>query len=126
MLSVFKKGLKFSYNMYLKSSEVRCSCKYDECKHTLIHDSVIDDFYKTRMDFGEYIVVTSGYRCQRWNKEVGGINGSFHTLGMAIDLASPNLNRLETTARKYFDVVIRYDKFIHCHNEQVTTKGEKI
>lgn len=125
MLSVFTKGTKFSFNMYLKHSEVSCGCKHPECKHTFIDDSVVDSFYKTRMDFGEYIVVTSGFRCQRHNKEVGGINGSFHSLGMAADLASPNLDRLESIARKYFDVVIRYDSFIHCHNDQITKKDNK-
>ena len=108
--------------MYLKHSEIECNCKYEECTHTIIDDSVVDSFYRTRLDFGDYIVVTSAFRCQRWNKEVGGIDTSFHKVGMALDITSPSLDRLEGIARKYFDVVIRYDKFIHCHNDRMNKK----
>lgn len=126
MLSVFKKRTRFSFNMYLKHSEVSCRCEYEECKYTFISDTVIDSFYKTRVDFGSYIVVTSGFRCQMHNKDEKGINGSYHTLGSAIDLASADLDILERIAVKYFDKVIRYPKFIHCHNSEVTEKENKV
>lgn len=40
-----------------------------------------------RNAFGAPIVVTSGFRSKALNKAVGGANNSYHTMGMAADIA---------------------------------------
>ena len=39
-----------------------------------------------REKFGNPITVTSGYRCEKLNKEVGGVSNSDHKFGYAADL----------------------------------------
>jgi len=48
-----------------------------------------------RDKYGKCITVTSGYRCQRLNKAVGGSLTSQHALGQAVDitLGTPTLNK---------------------------------
>ena len=42
-----------------------------------------------RESWGGPICVSSGYRCPELNKEVGGVEGSYHTRGMAADIYDP-------------------------------------
>lgn len=42
---------------------------------------------KLREEFGHPIYINSGFRCPKHNLEVGGVKGSFHTLGVAVDIA---------------------------------------
>lgn len=37
------------------------------------------------------IIVTSGYRCEEYNKKVGGVPRSYHLLGMAADIKVPGM-----------------------------------
>lgn len=39
---------------------------------------------------GTPLVVTSGYRCRVLNDKIGGVPNSYHTKGMAADLAAPD------------------------------------
>lgn len=39
---------------------------------------------------GHPIYITSGSRCPTYNKRVGGVHNSEHTLGQAIDVVTPN------------------------------------
>lgn len=47
------------------------------------------------------IIITSGYRCLRLNRAVGGVPTSQHMRGEAADIFIPNLE----TGRKYFDFI---------------------
>ncbi len=43
--------------------------------------------------------ITSGFRCNRHNESVGGADRSFHTLGMAADVACPDGMKAEDLAQ---------------------------
>lgn len=43
---------------------------------------------KIRTTYSKPIIVTSGYRCEKLNKAVGGAKGSQHRLGQAADIRS--------------------------------------
>lgn len=43
---------------------------------------------KIRTIYGKPMIVTSGYRCEKLNKAVGGAKGSQHRLGQAADIRS--------------------------------------
>lgn len=45
---------------------------------------------KARGIAGVPFKITSGYRTPEHNAEVGGVDGSSHTLGLAVDLAVPD------------------------------------
>ena len=39
---------------------------------------------------GEPLIITSGYRSESWNAKVGGVEGSSHTKGLAVDISIRN------------------------------------
>ena len=49
-----------------------------------IASSLLDDLQSLRDKYGS-LVITSGYRCAKYNKHVGGINTSKHLIGQAAD-----------------------------------------
>lgn len=121
-IEIIPKGNKKRLNDYLTHSEIQCRCSYSECTRTLVLLSTATSFYLTRKAYGRPVRVNSGFRCQKHNKDVGGRENSFHQIGFAIDIMPEgaytlgDLNKLDDTARLYFDVVLRYDNFLHCHN----------
>jgi len=112
----------------LSAKEYACKCRSKLCHLTLVDPNLIKSFQKLRGTYGKPIRVTSGFRCINHNKKVGGLLLSYHTRGMAIDLApgesvnAPHykyeLERLRILACDFFDVIIVYDDqgFVHCHN----------
>ena len=106
-------------NKFLTHNEFKCKCRSLVCTRTLIYSSVIDSFNRVREEYGVAVYVNSGFRCQYHNKKVGGVPNSYHTIGAAIDIRPKypeDLDYLETLAKQHFDVVIKYDTFLHCHN----------
>lgn len=108
---------------FLTLSEYKCKCKYETCTRTLILASTVRSFTKLRADWGAPLVLNSAFRCERHNIDIGGSEGSFHKIGAAIDIRPASdiftvehLDRLEALAYTHFDVVLRYDSFVHCHN----------
>lgn len=117
-VTIIPKSSQDRFNVYLSHQEFRCRCSYPDCSYTLVLDRTVSSFFLTRKHFGKPIIVTSGFRCQRHNKDVKGLATSFHLRGAAIDLAPSDgeLDLLEHYARIFFDTVVRYDTFVHCHN----------
>lgn len=44
--------------------------------------------------FGQPILITSGYRCERLNTSVGGVSSSQHLQGLACDIVVKDLDKL--------------------------------
>lgn len=65
-------------------SEFSCRCG---CGFNCIDQRVIDLAQTIRDTLGVPIHVNSGCRCEKHNKAFGGVSGSFHTKGLAADLA---------------------------------------
>lgn len=105
---------------HLYAEEVECRCGYKECRGYKMSLDTILAFEFTRKEFGKPIKVNSGFRCEKHNVDVGGVDHSRHVLGQALDLRAKNSNdlrRLGVIAKKHFDVVLEYDTFVHCHME---------
>jgi len=119
---VFNKSQDAFLAPTLTLSEFRCQCDHSECTRTLVLAATVKSFQCLRRAFNQPIQVNSAFRCQIHNKEVGGIDTSFHKTGSAMDLRPvgdftvEELDRLEELAILYFDTVLRYEGFIHCHN----------
>jgi len=103
-----------------EDNEIACKCNSELCTHTLVAESTMKSMINLRRIHEPCIVVTSWFRCQTHNasESVNGKKDSKHLLGLAVDLWSPDLDLLERQAREEFETVIRYDRFIHCHNEE--------
>lgn len=70
-----------------------------------------------RERFAVPMIITSGYRCERLNKLVGGVNNSQHIKGEAVDFCFAGFNRKEMVAAFFeiaeefnFDQLIYYKK----------------
>lgn len=57
------------------------------CSTVLIDDALATYLQKIRDHFGKPVTINSGYRCATHNKNIGGATGSYHTKGMAADIA---------------------------------------
>lgn len=62
-----------------------------------------------RCAYGEAIHITSGFRCPRLNKAVGGVANSQHLKGLAADLRASDLKRLKQSV---IDSGIPFDQLI--------------
>jgi hypothetical protein len=67
-------------------------------------------------------IITSDYRNESHNKEVGGVSDSKHLRGLALDIVpkkgcSKSYNELAIEAKEWFDVVVVYDTHLHVHEE---------
>lgn len=62
--------------------EFRCPC----CGRLTIDSRILDNLQHLRTELGRPITVTSGYRCWRHNRTVGGGSNSLHLQGLAVDL----------------------------------------
>lgn len=74
---------------YFKESEFTCKCG---CGLNNINLAVVKIADKVREHFGSPAIVTSGTRCQKHNKEVGGVSNSRHLQGKAIDMYVKGVN----------------------------------
>lgn len=79
---------------------------------TALVDNILDPL---REAYGKPITVTSGYRCSRLNRSVGGVKGSHHLRGMAADIVGTPPTREEN--RRLFDLArakgLPYCQLIH-------------
>jgi hypothetical protein len=66
------------------ASEFRCPC----CGEARVSRRLVKLAEALRERLGRPILVTSGYRCRKHNREVGGAPASRHMAGRALDMAA--------------------------------------
>lgn len=74
---------------YFVGAEFACKCHRCEGKVNVgegIHPRLFDVLDAIREKLGVPVYVTSGYRCPRHNKDVGGAKNSQHVIGTAADI----------------------------------------
>ena len=62
--------------------EFQCPC----CHTVMLSPSLALKLQSLRLKWGGPLIINSGYRCERHNKEVGGARLSLHRRGMAADV----------------------------------------
>lgn len=67
---------------HFQSKEFECRC----CHHTKMNQRLINKLEQLRSALGKPIIITSGYRCPKHNKNVGGAKHSQHMNGNAADI----------------------------------------
>lgn len=84
-----------------------------------LHPKLLRCLDATREDEGCAMIVTSGYRTWRHNREVGGVKNSRHRLGTAADVIFKEPGHTPTTIRTFrangAAKVIYYPKTGHFH-----------
>ena len=71
---------------YFKREEFTCP----DCGQNEIKDELIEKLDKAREIAGVPFVITSGFRCPKHNKEIGGSPTSSHLKGLAADIKTSN------------------------------------
>lgn len=95
-------------------SEFQCKC----CCHVKIWAPLLHHLEALRLFWKNPLVITSGFRCLRHNKKIGGVAHSLHTQGRAVDIVvmksrQPFFCKLAKKAG--FTSIIAYGKrnFVH-------------
>lgn len=84
----------------------------------VVHDDLLNLLNRIRRKWGRPIIVNSGYRSPEWNKKVGGVDGSYHTKGLAADIRPEHQQDLIDLQDLCLDLnldggVGLYDTFVH-------------
>lgn len=74
--------MKVSKSKNFTESEYECP----HCSKCEMDASFVLMLEKLRVRFREPIILNSAYRCERRNKDVGGVPASAHTKGCAVDI----------------------------------------
>jgi len=73
-----KAGIK-----HFKPEEFLCRCG---CGEVVIDSRVLDILEKLRKHLKKPVVINSAYRCVKHNRAIGGVPGSAHIRGYAVDI----------------------------------------
>lgn len=80
-----------------KPEELMCPC----CGVCKMDKKLLTNLQALRNLLARPLIITSGYRCEKHNREIGGTTRSRHLTGQAVDIA---LNKVATSdKRKYLD-----------------------
>ena len=79
---------------YFKDSEFNCPC----CGKNIMKNGIKQIADEIREHFGRPATITSGTRCEKHNREVGGVSNSYHLTGNAIDIYVQGVNGQELLA----------------------------
>lgn len=74
---------------HFKQSEFRCKCG---CGGIKPNQHLMAVLQLVRIHFNQPVVITSGYRCETHNKNVGGAPKSKHVEGIAADIKVKNID----------------------------------
>lgn len=115
-LRQYKKGVKTKLTKNFYSNEFDCKCQNSDCKWTIIDLDHVKKLQQLRDEFKDVLIITSGYRCEKHNKAVGGATRSRHLFGDAADIVLAKTPPKETANKAEelnFTGVGRYNKFTH-------------
>lgn len=86
-VKTYQENSKTQLSKNFNSYEFRCGLGSPcACSTILIDDKLVEYLQKIRDHFGKSITITSAYRCDSYNKRIGGATGSYHSRGMACDI----------------------------------------
>ena len=102
---------------WFKEKEFACKCcgQLPPLARENVKALVREVLDPVREKLGMPIVVNSGYRCERHNKDVGGVKNSQHLVGQAADIHCEDNERLKQLIIENgkFDQLITYPTFLH-------------
>lgn len=79
-------NLKDSQNFELSEFKCKCGGKYCTGYPAEVKKDLVDNLQKVRSHYKKSITITSGLRCKTYNSKIGGVSGSSHTKGEAVDI----------------------------------------
>lgn len=98
--------------------EFRCRGQFCCDGSSAINFGLVFRLEYLREALGVPLVITSGFRCEKHNRECGGSPGSYHRIGLAADIQKPEKFTVELMWSIARDLdaltVIKYEWGIHC------------
>lgn len=86
-VKTYKKSDTIKLSKNFNSREFRCGLSHGcSCTTTLIDTLLVEYVQQIRDYFGAEVEITSGYRCDSYNRRIGGATGSRHSRGQACDI----------------------------------------
>ena len=82
---------------HFDSSEFRCKCGCGQ-GDWLMAPELVQALEELRELIGKPIIVNSAYRCPKHNAQVVGVDNSYHTQGMACDIAVSGMTAMKLAA----------------------------
>ncbi len=76
---------------HFKLSEFACPC----CKRVMLHPKLLGKLIELRKILERPVYITSGYRCPKYNRQVGGIVNSYHLIGLAVDIKVKDISLID-------------------------------
>lgn len=114
MIHEYQKGVKTEITENFDSTEFDCHCTYPDCQITYVDFDLVNWLQKKRDEWGKTILIDSGFRCTRHNRNVGGKKGSYHLIGKAADIKVLGMLPEEVAdACEDFHGLGRYPTFTH-------------
>lgn len=83
---------KFNNIKHFTHNEFKCKCGCNQDRIDIRLVKILDEI---RDYYGKPAVITSGYRCKKHNKDVGGVTNSWHTKNKASDFYVQGVNVTE-------------------------------
>lgn len=95
---------------YFKRSEFACKCGGKYCNGFPVEPkkALVQTADKVRAHFSAPATVSSGVRCEKHNAAVGGVSGSRHKLGKAMDFSIVGVSGKELLAYAQAQPEVRY------------------
>ena len=114
---------------HFTAKEMECPC----CEVSITMHNLMAGLDLMRIILGRPMDITSGYRCDRHNRHVGGVKKSFHPMGMAADIRTGQLERWDVVRAAYlagcFHGIGIYTDIIHVdtrpQTQRIIWKGKK-
>lgn len=108
---------------YFKKSEFACKCKkYCNGFPVDINHTVVRIAERARKEFGKPCIISSGVRCEKHNKNVGGVSNSRHKLGKAMDLNVQGISSAKLVAWAKNQPEVRYTYAIDSYYAHIDVK----
>ena len=108
---------------WFKEKEFACKCcgQLPPLARENVKALVSEVLDPVREKLGMPIVVNSGYRCEKHNKDVGGVRNSQHLRGEAADIHCQDNERLKQLIIENgkFDQLIDYGSFLHVSYKRI-------
>ena len=113
-LMKFPKKASIQYTQSFNSNDFDCKCK-QLCDETLLDSRIPNLLQQLEDELGFQIIITSAYRCEQHNKNVGGSTTSTHLEGLAVDLWCEDMDKLAKAIERINPEysIGRYNGFLH-------------
>lgn len=99
---------------HFRLAEFQCRC----CGCVKLHPELLVKLERIREAWGSPLLLTSGFRCEKHNKNVKGVEGSLHLMGQAADIVVFQADQekfIDAAKEAGFDQAIPYGarNFVH-------------